>query len=130
MNLTVNAVWLKLKKYRIFISVLTVHNKAQKFLITHSILDTDYLFWGASSCQKTQLLAKNFPKVPKSDFCDLFFHKFGQNGFFIVIWESSENQFGRPQKKLDKIFEKILDQSLVLCKISLPTLGMIFKKKH
>ena len=30
--------------------------------------------------------------------------KFGQNGAFIVIWESSENQFGRP-KKIDKIFE-------------------------
>ena len=30
--------------------------------------------------------------------------KLGQNGVFILIWESSENQFGRPITKVDKIY--------------------------
>ena len=32
--------------------------------------------------------------------------KLGQNRDFLVFWESSKNQFGRPKKKVDKIFEK------------------------
>ena len=49
--------------------------------------------------------------------------QFDQNRVFLVLWESSENQFGRPKKKVDKIFEnfwkspppleKILDPALI-----------------
>ena len=31
--------------------------------------------------------------------------KLGQNRVFILVWESSENQFGRTKKKFDKIFK-------------------------
>ena len=51
--------------------------------------------------------------------------KFGETRFFIVIWGSSENQFGRPKKSLRKILkfffenpphplEKFLDPRLLL----------------
>ena len=34
--------------------------------------------------------------------------KFGQNSVFLVLKESSENQFGRPKKKVLKFFENFL----------------------
>ena len=48
---------------------------------------------------------KIFQKVPKNAFLAGFSEtclwrgKFRQNGVFIVIWESSENQFVRTEKK-------------------------------
>ena len=55
--------------------------------------------------------------MPKNVFFGLFFkilpaaHKnLPQQGLwvFLVLCESSENQFGRPKKKVDKIFKKFL----------------------
>ena len=34
--------------------------------------------------------------------------KFDQNRVFLMLWESSENHFGRPKKKVDKIFKNFL----------------------
>ena len=30
---------------------------------------------------------------------------FGQNSGFLILWENSENQFGRSKKEVDKMFE-------------------------
>ena len=45
--------------------------------------------------KKRNFLVKIFRKLPKNAFF----------GVFIVIWEGSENQLGRPKKKVDKIFD-------------------------
>ena len=60
---------------------------------------------GKRAPKKRNFFVNIFQKVPKNASLDLFFEKiclqcrqFGQNGVFIVILESSENQFGRPKK--------------------------------
>ena len=77
-----------------------------------------------------QFFGQNFPKMPKNAFLACFFlkiclrlKKFGRSRVFVVLSESSENQFGRPKKKISKIFktffkiptppEKILDPPLL-----------------
>ena len=62
--------------------------------------------------KKTRLLVKIFQKVPKNAVFELFLFskiwlrrkKFGQIRVFKLAGESSENQFGRPKNKVDKIF--------------------------
>ena len=41
------------------------------------------------------VLNKNYKFEKKTE-------KFSRNGVFIVIWESSDNQFGRPKKKVSR----------------------------
>ena len=54
-------------------------------------------FWSTFSkkCLKTPFLVTFFKNLPAAQI-------FGQIRVFILVWESSENQFGR-QKKVDKI---------------------------
>ena len=66
-------------------------------------------FEGGARGEKTQFFGQKFLK---SALKRIFFSKvcmrpitFGQNRVFIVIWKSSENQFGRPKEKVDKIFK-------------------------
>ena len=74
------------------------------------------LIWGGGgehAPNELNFLVNIFQKVPKNSFFGLFFknlpaeQKIWSNGVFIVIWESSENQFGRPKKMVDKIFNFI-----------------------
>ena len=67
-------------------------------------------------------LVKNFPKRGrKRMFWNVFSkiclrcRKFGRNRVFLVLWESSENQFSRHRKNFENTppFEKILDPSLI-----------------
>ena len=53
-----------------------------------------------------QNVGQNFPKVPTNAILDCFFSKFclrreklDQNRVFLLLWESSDNQFGRPKKR-------------------------------
>ena len=66
---------------------------------------------GGARDEKTQSFGQSFPskKSLKKRFLDRFFsiiclpcRKFGQNRVFLVIWESSDNQFGRPNKRSTK----------------------------
>ena len=52
--------------------------------------------------KKRNFLVKISQKVPQNAF---FFHNFGQDKVFLVLSLSSKNQFGRPTKKVDKIFK-------------------------
>ena len=91
-------------------------------------------FEGGVRAEKTQFFwSKFFKQCLKTPFLAcIFFQNFACGTFFktgsfrvyIVLWESSENQFGRPKKKVDKIFEifskirppplkKILDPLLI-----------------
>ena len=63
---------------------------------------------GEHAPKKRDLLAEIFRKVHKNPFFGLFFkknylrrRKIDQSRVFIVIWESSENQFGRPKKMFE-----------------------------
>ena len=60
--------------------------------------------------KKLTFLVNIFQKVPKNSFFSKFCwcRNFGQNRVFLVLWENSENQFGRPRKKVEKIFESFL----------------------
>ena len=65
-----------------------------------------YKFWGGSARQKnTTFWSKFSKKCKKRLFWPLFWKnylwrwKFGQFRVFIVIWESSRNQFGRLKKR-------------------------------
>ena len=66
---------------------------------------------GGARAEKMQFLVKIFQKLPKNAIFGLFFkilpaaQKNWSNRFFILIRESSENQFGRPEKKVKKNFE-------------------------
>ena len=56
---------------------------------------------GKRAPKKREFLVDVSQKVPKNAFFLAFsffrkFRKFGQTRVFIVIWEGSENQFGRP----------------------------------
>ena len=51
---------------------------------------------------------------------------FGQSGVFVVLWESSENEFGRPKNKVDKILEILKIRPPPLEKILDPPLVKIF----
>ena len=82
---------------------------------------TNLLFFLGERLPKNR--AKIFQKVHKNAFFWLVFsktckrrRKSSHNGVFIVIWENSENQFGRPKKRSKKIrpLEKILDPPLYL----------------
>ena len=56
--------------------------------------------------EKTRSFGKQFEKIPKT----AFWSKFVQNRVVLKLWESSENQFGRPVKrstKFAKFFLKI-----------------------
>ena len=77
-------------------------------------------FKGERAPKKCNFLVKVFQKVSNKTFFVLFFffnklpaaQKIGQNRVFVVIWESSENPFGRFKKGwqsffgVDKIFFK------------------------
>ena len=64
---------------------------------------------GAARAEKTKFFDQNFPKMPNKAFLAFFKKK--------EVLESSENQFGRPDKKFRnfKIYplEKVLDQPLI-----------------
>ena len=45
--------------------------------------------------------------------------KFDKNMLFLLIWETSENQFGRPKETVDKIFESFF---LKICPCSVASL--------
>ena len=69
-------------------------------------------FEGERAPKKRDFLVKIFQKVPKNAFFGLFFQifacgakNFAKTGTKPCIRESSKNQFGRPKKKVDKIFE-------------------------
>ena len=62
---------------------------------------------GGGECapEKTQFFGQNYPKCLKRLLWPVFFSKFclrriklGQNRVFLMLWESSENQFGQPKK--------------------------------
>ena len=68
-----------------------------------------------SAPKKRDFLVNIFQKVPKNCFFDCFFfkiclrrRKFSQNRGKTMLWESSKNQFGRPKKKVVKIFDFFL----------------------
>ena len=66
---------------------------------------------GERAPKKRDFLIETFQKVPKNAFCGLFFKNLpaaGQIWVFVVVSESSQNQFGRPKKKVDNIFKKML----------------------
>ena len=56
--------------------------------------------------KKSQFFWSKFSKkgLKTSTFGLFFFQNFDQNRVFLLIWKSSENQFGRPKKKVYKIF--------------------------
>ena len=63
-------------------------------------------FEGGARAEKTGFFGQNFPKKPKNVYFLPVFSKFclrrrksGRNSVFLVLWQSSENQFGRPKKK-------------------------------
>ena len=83
--------------------------------------------------KKRNFLVKFFEKkVPKNAFFGLFLskwlrrRKFIQNRVLILICESSENQFGRPKKRVDKFFDFIKNPPL-LEKILNPPLAIMLK---
>ena len=53
-------------------------------------------FEGGARTEEMRFFGLNFPKSAL---------KFGQIRVFLVVWESSEIQFARPEKKVDKIFK-------------------------
>ena len=66
--------------------------------------------------KKRDFLGTVFQKVPKNSFFGLFFQSFvfGAENFVKIgkktmLLESSKNQFGRPKKRVDKIFENFLE---------------------
>ena len=68
--------------------------------------------------EKTQFFGQNFQKVSKIFFWPLFSkfrtrrRKFGEHRVFIVICESSEDQFDRPKKKKRSIkFRKFFENA-------------------
>ena len=70
---------------------------------------------GKRAPKKAFLRSKFSKKCPKRFFWSFFWkiclwrRKCGQNRFFIVIWGSSENKFGRTIKKIEKLFEIVLN---------------------
>ena len=67
-------------------------------------------FKGGTRAEKRDFSVDIFQKVPKNAFLAFFKiclrrRTFYQIKVFIVVWESSEKQFGRPKKKVDKIFK-------------------------
>ena len=48
--------------------------------------------------KNTKFLSKFSINCLKTPFSVCFFEKFGQNRVFVVLWEGSENQSGRPKK--------------------------------
>ena len=71
-----------------------------------------YIWWGARA-EKRDFMVKVFQKAHKNAFLACFLKKWLrrkkiiQSKVFIVIWESSENQFGRPKKSREKFPRKI-----------------------
>ena len=73
-------------------------------------------FEGEARAEKTRFFGQNFPKsAKKTTFWPVSFLKLclrrkknGQTREFLVLWESSKNKFGRPKKKVDKIFKLFL----------------------
>ena len=82
--------------------------------------------------EKRNFLVNNFQKVPKNTLFG-FFQNFACGAdispktVFLVLWESLENQFGRPKKNGQK-FLKIFDNP-PLEKILDPPLGVISNRK-
>ena len=70
-------------------------------------------FEGGVLAEKTLFFGQNFPKsAEKSLFLSVFFSKFclrrrkiWPNQGLLVLWESSENQFGRPKKRSTKFLK-------------------------
>ena len=90
----------------------------KNYLKTHSAPPIYINFEGGARAKKTPV----FRPVFFSKFC-LRRRNFGQNRVFVMLWESSENQFGRPKKMSTKFLnffenppppplEKILDPPL------------------
>ena len=71
-------------------------------------------FEGGGVPKKRDFLVKIFQKGPKNAFFGLFFQnlpaaqKFLGKKIFLVLWGSSENQYARPKKNVDKVFEIFL----------------------
>ena len=72
-------------------------------------------FEGERAPKKRDFLSQFSKKMFKNAQIDLFFQKFAcgaehlaKHGVFLLLYESSENQFGRPKKKVIKIFENFL----------------------
>ena len=70
-----------------------------------------YYFWGGSARRKKRnFWSKNFKNCLKTTFLACFFknlpeaQKFGQYRVFVLLWESSENQFVRLRKR--SVFKK------------------------
>ena len=91
-----------------------------------------YFFEGGARAKKNAVLRSKFSKFSKkcqkcfflacfSKFC-LRRKNIDQNSGFLVLWESSENQFDQPKKNVDNFLknpplEKNLDPPLILNKI-------------
>ena len=95
-----------------------------KFFLRRLWCQSTSILRGERAPKKRDFLVEIFQKVPKNAFFGLFSNiclrrrKFGQIMVLIVVWESSENQFGRPKKRSKKFsiffgksapFEKFLD---------------------
>ena len=71
-------------------------------------------FEGERAPKKCDLFINIFQKLPKNAFSTVFSKnclrrkKFSQSRGKTMLWESSKNQFGRPKKKVVKIFENFL----------------------
>ena len=107
-----------------------------------SILDQPTLnfFYGRLRCQYSLILKgslrqkrdflSTFSKSAQKRRFDLLFlirlrlKNFGQNRVFIKFWERSENQFDRPKKKVEKVFEIFFEKTPFLEKILDPPLSI------